>query len=343
MKKYLVLLALLSMTVFAQEAPKACCADKCPAEKANCAQKDSTALCPKKGRACQRGSGGKGAGKMQEGRPIRMAVGHRQDGYTMHALGQQPDHTMRIARSQVGTSMDTFISGDSTKVIIKVMRRIDGEMGPMDFEGLDLPNGIHTENAQVFVFKGEEDMPKAWRGTTAMLGDEPPIGWPTDKGTLGVILEKRDDITGAMVVEVIPTSTAAALGLKVGDVIMAVDDLPVTNEVGMMDRMASKKTADPIVITYRRDGKKNKVQGYLIPSAPPMGRALPFPGGMHTPQRMRMMRDHKDSDENVFFYMNLQEGGHTPSGSGEDVQMTETIDENGEKRVEIRLTRKEDK
>jgi len=156
----------------------------------------------------------------------------------------------------------------------------------------------------------------------------------SNKGTLGVKLEKsdaRDGIRGAFVVEVIPASTAAALGLQANDIIVAVDGQSVTSEQGMMDRMADKKTGDAIQVTYRRDGKKKKASGFLIPTSPAMG--LPMGGMMHGMPGM-----HGEDVEIIT--------GGVPvrfdDSAAQNVEITEEVGENGEKRVKVIVIKKDE-
>jgi len=153
----------------------------------------------------------------------------------------------------------------------------------------------------------------------------------SNKGTLGVKLEKRDDIKGAFVVEVIPASTAAALGLKSGDIIVAVDGNTVFSEQSMMDRMADKKTGDAIEVTYRRDGKKKKSSGFLIPTSPAMG--LPMGGMMHGMPGM-----HGEDVEIITGGVPVFFG----DSSAQNVEITEEVGENGEKRVKVIVIKKEE-
>ena len=144
-------------------------------------------------------------------------------------------------------------------------------------------------------------------------------------------MEKRDDIKGAFVVEVIPASTAAVLGLKFGDIIVAVDGNTVFSEESMMAEMALKFTGDAIEVTYRRDGKKKKASGFLIPTSPAMG--LPMGGMMHGMPGMR--------GEDV----EIITGGvpvRFDDSSAQNVEITEEVGENGEKRVKVIVMKKDE-
>lgn len=235
----------------------------------------------------------------------------------------------RMHRMGEGTEMtvDTIVSGDSTKVIVRVMKRANMA------EGRNVEDVIsYMGDPQLFMFKGEG------MGGSDMVWNEAAPGAgnvffrASNKGTLGVKLEEldaRDGIKGAFVVEVIPASTAAALGLQANDIIVAVDGQTVTSEQSMMDRMADKKTGDAIEVTYRRDGKKKKASGFLIPTSPMMG--LPMGGMMHGMPGM-----HSEDMEIISGPL------HFDDASAQNVEITEEVGENGEKRVKVIVIKKDE-
>ena len=367
MKK--ILLALLaavflsSLSAYAQEAPTSCCsekkaeqaacAEKTPALKEACADKSAegaSSCCADKAAkpadgatsccadmASKPAEGAKSCcGACQEGANNPQVVkGYRiQRGGVHH--GEAPMHRMHRMEEGTEMSVDTIISGDSTKVIVRVMKRANLAEGQnsedvmIHLDGLGLPEGALSGEPHIFMFKGEgmgSDM--VWNEATPGAGNA--FLMASNKAILGVKLEKRDNIQGAFVVEVIPTSTAAVLGLKTGDIIVAVDGKTVLSEQSMMDRMVGKKTGDPIEITYRRDGKKKKASGFLIPASPAMG--LPM-GGM-----MRGMPDMRGED------LEILTGGipevRIDDSSAQNVEITEEVGENGEKRVKVIVIKKD--
>ena len=367
MKKILlVLLAtvfLSSLSAYAQEAPASCCsekkaeqaacAEKTPALKEACADKSAegaSSCCADKAAkpadgatsccadmASKPAEGAKSCcGDCQEGANNPQVVkGYRiQRGGVHH--GEAPMHRMHRMEEGTEMSVDTIISGDSTKVIVRVMKRANLAEGQnsedvmIHLDGLGLPEGALSGEPHIFMFKGEgmgSDM--VWNEATPGAGNA--FFMASNKAILGVKLEKRDNIQGAFVVEVIPTSTAAVLGLKTGDIIVAVDGKTVLSEQSMMDRMVGKKTGDPIEITYRRDGKKKKASGFLIPASPAMG--LPM-GGM-----MRGMPDMRGED------LEILTGGipevRIDDSSAQNVEITEEVGENGEKRVKVIVIKKD--
>ena len=185
----------------------------------------------------------------------------------------------RMHRMEEGTEMsvDTIISGDSTKVIVRVMKRANLAEGQMEdvmihLDGLGLPEGALSGEPHVFMFKSEAmggpDM--VWNEAAPGAGNA--FFMASNKAILGVKLEKpnaRRQYPGAFVVEVIPTSTAAAaLGLQVtGDIIVAVDG-PIRLERAKHDgpkwprSLPATPSKSPTAATAKR--KKPAASSFLL-------------------------------------------------------------------------------
>ena len=105
--------------------------------------------------------------------------------------------------------------------------------------------------------------------------------WNTNdsKARLGVVgAENVADIDGAMVKEVTPVSTAAAMGLRSGDVIFQLNDLAVHSFQELVVSLDGKVVGDRVAVKFRRDGKSMEAVGYLIPSnSLPMNLSLGMP------------------------------------------------------------------
>ena len=153
-----------------------------------------------------------------------------------------------------------------------IERRIeikDGQMEPNLAELLrDLPAMPQGGETRMFFFDSSEPeglMP----------------GWSTNssKARLGIAgVENANDIDGAMVKEVTPVSTAAAMGLRSGDVIFQVNDLAVHSFQELVASMNEKVVGDRVALKFRRDGKSMEAVGYLIPSnSLPMNLSLGMP------------------------------------------------------------------
>ncbi len=85
------------------------------------------------------------------------------------------------------------------------------------------------------------------------------------KGYLGVSdMEARDekDAPGVMV-SIFDGSSAEKAGLRSGDVILQLDDTPISDFEDISDFMAYTKLGDQVAVTYERKGKRNTVKATL--------------------------------------------------------------------------------
>ncbi len=111
----------------------------------------------------------------------------------------------RMHRMEEGTEMsvDTIISGDSTKVIVRVMKRANLAEGQMEdvmihLDGLGLPEGALSGEPHVFMFKSEAmggpDM--VWNEAAPGAGNA--FFMASNKAILGVKLEKARRHSGCL-------------------------------------------------------------------------------------------------------------------------------------------------
>jgi membrane-associated protease RseP (regulator of RpoE activity) len=82
---------------------------------------------------------------------------------------------------------------------------------------------------------------------------------------LGVRVGQTDGVEGVVVQSVEPVSTAAALGLAIGDVIYRVNGQKITDPASLVSLIRGLEQGARVDLNYRRDGAKKRVQGYLIP------------------------------------------------------------------------------
>ncbi|NDD36616.1 MAG: hypothetical protein EBZ26_10000, partial [Flavobacteriia bacterium] len=142
------------------EGAKSCCADKAAAKPAEgCAEHGAA-----KKESCAHGEGQVGkqcCGACQEGaNQPKVVTGYRIQGGQVHS-GEAP--MLRMHRMGEGTEMtvDTIVSGDSTKVIVRVMKRANLAEGQnledvmIHLDGMELPEGALSGEPHVFMFKGE--------------------------------------------------------------------------------------------------------------------------------------------------------------------------------------------
>jgi membrane-associated protease RseP (regulator of RpoE activity) len=86
---------------------------------------------------------------------------------------------------------------------------------------------------------------------------------------LGVRIAATEGVRGVTVQSVEPISTAAALGLQVGDVIAAVNGTPIEQPSDLVELIRSLEVGSAVDVRFRRDGAKNRARGYLIPAGGP--------------------------------------------------------------------------
>jgi serine protease Do len=94
------------------------------------------------------------------------------------------------------------------------------------------------------------------------------------RARLGVVSEK--DTKGAKLTEVMPESAAAKAGLKVGDIITAVDGKKVDGPETLSEQILSKKPGQESEITYLRDKKSKKMKVKLGQSSGSSARVFRF-------------------------------------------------------------------
>ncbi|MFD2526564.1 PDZ domain-containing protein [Flavihumibacter stibioxidans] len=82
-----------------------------------------------------------------------------------------------------------------------------------------------------------------------------------DKAFLGVASEKADK--GVVITEVTGGSAAEKAGLKAGDIITKVDDESIGSPDELSKAVKKHKPGDKVTITYKRDGKDNRLTATL--------------------------------------------------------------------------------
>ncbi len=110
---------------------------------------------------------------------------------------------------------------------------------------------------------------------------------PPADGYLGVYLDPER--SEAVVVEVIPDSPAAAAGLRVGDVLLAVGDRPTPDRESFVTALGANSPGMTVVLRLRRDGAEQAVAVTLgkrpaPPAPPPTSTTDPAPRQRPAPQ-----------------------------------------------------------
>lgn len=85
--------------------------------------------------------------------------------------------------------------------------------------------------------------------------DELRGGNVPDRALMGVTTQPSGEGAGVEVAEIAPKSGAAASDLEVGDVIVRVDDVEITDPTSLGAVIAGHQPGDTITVTYERNGK----------------------------------------------------------------------------------------
>ena len=89
-------------------------------------------------------------------------------------------------------------------------------------------------------------------------------GDPRDEGFLGVGLEDREDGgQGAVVTEVEPGTPADEAGVRVGDVVVAVDDAAIDGATGLIAAIRDREPGDTLTVELLREGETTEVEVQL--------------------------------------------------------------------------------
>jgi S1-C subfamily serine protease len=90
-------------------------------------------------------------------------------------------------------------------------------------------------------------------------------GGEREPGFLGVVLTDRvDGGLGALVADVTPGSPAADAGLRIGDVVVAVDDQPINGSGGLVGVIRDHQPGDEVSIVAVRDGTEVTATATLV-------------------------------------------------------------------------------
>ena len=85
----------------------------------------------------------------------------------------------------------------------------------------------------------------------------------SNRAMLGVGTEKKEGVNGAKVTQITKGSAAEKMGLKIGDIITKVDDEEINEATSLFNVIGRHDAGDKVTITFKRDGKEQKVTGEL--------------------------------------------------------------------------------
>lgn len=147
----------------------------------------------------------------------------------------------------------------------------------------------------------------AWAADPAPAKDTPPPKPPqaeaeAPRAFLGIAMEEVEDALayhlrldndlGVMVGEITPDSTAAKMGLKTFDVVVACDGKPVYTPRALGGMMRGKKVGDAVELEIRRGAETTKLTGTLQARPPGLDDRGPdrrMPPGMDRFRRFHEM------------------------------------------------------
>ena len=173
----------------------------------------------------------------------------------------------------------SFLTNAQTQKDVRVEKRVivlkDGKM-------LDQPSDSVLKELRINV----DSIVEGFRLTPEMLGGEGLGGnvmifndMPQGRAVLGVRIGQTNGVAGVVVQSVEPVSTAAALGLSVGDVVYRVNGRNLQKPEDLVGLISELEVGAEVAIAYRRDGKKRRALGYLIPAGV-LGGMMPPAGEM---------------------------------------------------------------
>ena len=119
----------------------------------------------------------------------------------------------------------------------------------------------HNRHVALDTFKGDwTDLmaSKIW-GDLRMSGSDPK------RPKLGMTFDRDKQTGGAAVIEVVPESGAAKLGIKEGDVITKFDDTEITNYWALMRELSDRKAGDKVKIETKRGEETMPFEIELMP------------------------------------------------------------------------------
>lgn len=101
--------------------------------------------------------------------------------------------------------------------------------------------------------------------TEATLTRHSEVQWEEGEqhGFLGISNTTEEDGEAGVAVDITKNSAAAKAGLRDGDVVLQLNDTPITDFEDVTDFMADTKSGDQVRITYQRDGQRSITEATL--------------------------------------------------------------------------------
>jgi len=116
--------------------------------------------------------------------------------------------------------------------------------------------------------KGPPPFPKFPREGYEWQGKIPPMHFHlhdelNDRPFLGIVPDDESDAEGVQIGEVIENSTAEEMGLKEGDIVIAINDKPVKNFEELREVIKNINPGEEVKVKYLREGQAAEASGRL--------------------------------------------------------------------------------
>jgi serine protease Do len=147
---------------------------------------------------------------------------------------------------------------EKNNFIIKRKKSGDGENVEITIDGKE------SRQPHVRIFKDDAGDGSSIGSEEIELMMNEALGEANQSGfgaQLGILMEKSDE--GVLVKEVVPNSGAEKAGIKVNDIITAVDEQNITAPEALVEYIQSKKPGNAVNIQLLRDGAAKKVTAQL--------------------------------------------------------------------------------
>jgi serine protease Do len=156
---------------------------------------------------------------------------------------------VKTGKSSIQTDC-TLVGGDSGGPLFDMQGRVIGihsRIGPPITENVHVPVNTFRDTWDRLA-KGD-----SWGGFSLPFFDK-----AANAAYLGVVFDK--DTSDLKIDEITEGTPAEKAGLKVGDVIVAIDDSKLKNRTELFEFMAKKKPNDEVTVVVKRDGEEKKIK-----------------------------------------------------------------------------------
>lgn len=145
-----------------------------------------------------------------------------------------------------------------------------------------------------------------------------PLAVGDKRASLGLRLDPTGEGEGVRIVTLMPEGPAEKAGLKVGDILLKIDNHDITGSARLADVMFEKKPGDSVSLLYQRDGKEEKAKATLTVDTPFGGKGKGGFGGGQSWDTRTMTRWTKDTYRLALIAIDYPDVKHNPKISVKD-------------------------